>query len=237
MKLKERIFRNVVVNVLLVVMLAVVCAVGFSGEVRQVFNQNKLKAIYYGNTGNPNVSLMVNVYWGTEFLDDMLDIFKKNDVKVTFFVGGMWASENEEYLQKFILLGHEIGNHGYYHKEHSKLTRERNEEEIYITHKLVKSLAGIDMNLFAPPSGDFNDVTLEVADKLGYKTIMWTKDTIDWRDKDTNLIYNRATAKPNNGDLILMHPTKNTVEALSGIINFYKNKGFNLVTVSANLTA
>ena len=102
---------------------------------------------------------------------------------------------------------------------------------------MVKSLAGIDMNLFAPPSGDFNDVTLEVADKLGYKTIMWTKDTIDWRDKDTNLIYNRATAKPNNGDLILMHPTKNTVEALSGIINFYKNKGFNLVTVSANLTA
>ena len=225
------------VNVLLIVMLAVVCVVGFGGEVRQVFNQNKLKAIYFGNTGNPNVSLMVNVYWGTEFLDDMLEIFKKNDVKVTFFVGGMWANENEEYLQKFILQGHEIGNHGYYHKEHSKLTRERNREEIYITHTLVKSLAGIDMNLFAPPSGDFNDVTLEVANELGYKTIMWTKDTIDWRDKDTNLIYKRAIAKASNGDLILMHPTKNTVEALGGIIKFYKNKGFNLVTVSTNLTA
>ena len=237
MKIKEKIFRNVIANILLVVMLAVVCVVGFSGEVRQVFNQNKLKAIYVGNTGNPNVSLMVNVYWGTEFLDDMLTIFKKNDVKVTFFVGGMWANENEEYLQKFVTQGHEIGNHGYYHKEHSKLTRERNEEEIYITHKLVQSLSGFEMNLFAPPSGDYNDITLEVADKLGYKTIMWTKDTIDWRDKNTDLIYKRATAKPSNGDLILMHPTKNTVEALSAIIKFYKEKGFNLTTVSTNITA
>ncbi|MGN1227408.1 MAG: polysaccharide deacetylase family protein [Christensenellales bacterium] len=236
MSIKEKFFRNVVVNVLIVAMLCTVCFFGFNAEVKQVFNPNKLKAIYNGNTNNANVSLMVNVYWGTEFLDEMLDIFERTGTKVTFFVGGMWACENEEYLQKFVLLGHEIGNHGYYHKEHSKLSRERNEEEIYITHQLVKSLAGVEMNLFAPPSGDFNDLTLEVADKLGYKTIMWTKDTIDWRDKDTDLIYTRATAKASNGDLILMHPTKNTVEALPAIINFYKNKGFNLTTVTTNIT-
>ena len=236
MRISEKIFRKIIANALIIVVLFTIGFVGFHQEVRAVFNPSKYKAIYNGNINNPNVSLMINVYWGTEYLDDILNVLSKNNVKVTFFVGGMWACENEDYLQRFIIEGHEIGNHGYYHKEHSKLTRERNEEEIYITHKVVKSLAGIDMNLFAPPSGDFSDVTLEVADKLGYKTIMWTKDTIDWRDKDTNLIYTRATAKPNNGDLILMHPTKNTLEALQGIINFYKNKGFNLTTVSDNIS-
>lgn len=236
MNKKEKFFRKVIVNSLIICMLATICLVGFNGEVMQVFNESKFKALYSGNTSKPNVSLMINVYWGTEYLNDMLAILKKTQAKATFFVGGMWSNENEEFLQEFVQQGHEIGNHGYYHKEHSKLSRERNEEEIYITHKVVKSLVGIEMNLFAPPSGDYNDITLEVADKLGYKTIMWTKDTIDWRDKNTDLIYTRATAKPNNGDLILMHPTRNTVEALEGIINFYKNKGFNLTTVSTNIS-
>lgn len=235
MEVREKFFRNVVVNVLIIVMLLSVGFFSFSGEVKAVFNPVKIKAIYNGNTENPNISLMVNVYWGTEYLDDMLNIFQKTGTKVTFFVGGMWAIENEDYLKKFILYGHEIGNHGYYHKEHSKLTKERNEEEISITHRVVKSLVGVDMNLFAPPSGDYNDLTLEVAKNLGYKTIMWTKDTIDWRDKNTSLIYSRAVAKPKNGDLILMHPTKNTVEALNGIIKFYKDEGFNLTTVSTNI--
>ena len=34
---------------------------------------------------------MVNVYWGEEFLPDMLDTFDKYEVKTTFFVGGSWV--------------------------------------------------------------------------------------------------------------------------------------------------
>lgn len=233
---KEKFFNNVIANSLIVFMLIMVCAFGFRDQVSSVFSGDKLKAIYHGNLDNNNVSLMVNVYWGTEYLDSMLQIFHDTDTKVTFFVGGMWAAENEEMLKRFLDEGHEIGNHGYYHKDHDKISLERNEEEISITHQLVKSLTGYEMTLFAPPSGAYNDTTLNVADSLGYKTIMWTKDTIDWRDKDTDLIYKRAIAKPSNGDLILMHPTANTVEALSSIIKFYKDNNYNLVTVSQNLS-
>ena len=64
---------------------------------------------------------------------------------------------------------------------------------------------------------------------------MWSKDTIDWRDKDTNLIYSRATKNLSNGDLVLMHPTKNTVDALPKIIKFYLDAGFDVVPVSINI--
>jgi peptidoglycan/xylan/chitin deacetylase (PgdA/CDA1 family) len=37
------------------------------------------------------------------------------------------------------------------------------------------------------------------------------------------------------GDLILMHPTKNTAEALENIILWAKKQGFELVTVSKTL--
>lgn len=232
---KVKLFRNIFCNIAIIFILIIVTVVGVVNYDTTIVSQNGIKAIYRGNEYNNNISLMINVYWGTEYIDKMLEIFKENEVKVTFFVGGMWASENEEYLLKFIEQGHEIGNHGYYHKDHDKISKERNEEEIFITHKLVKALTGVDMNLFAPPSGAYNEVTLEVANELGYKTIMWSKDTIDWRDKNSELILNRAIAKPQNGDLILMHPTLSTIEALSSIINFYKNNKYNLVTVSQNI--
>ena len=64
---------------------------------------------------------------------------------------------------------------------------------------------------------------------------MWSKDTIDWCDKDENLIFERATKNSENGDLILMHPTEATVKALPRIINNLVEKGFKLTTVSENI--
>ncbi|MBP3389804.1 MAG: polysaccharide deacetylase, partial [Clostridia bacterium] len=103
------------------------------------------------------------------------------------------------------------------------------------THQIVKSLSGVEMTLFAPPSGAYNDATLSVATSLGYKTIMWTLDTIDWRDQDKNLILSRATKNVKGGDLILMHPTAKTLEALPDIIDTLKAKGLEIAPVSETL--
>ena len=91
------------------------------------------------------------------------------------------------------------------------------------------------MTLFAPPSGDFNKTTLQVATDLNYKTIMWSKDTIDWRDKDDELIFTRATKSVSGGDLILMHPTKHTLSALPKILDYYLNNGLIVSTVTNTL--
>lgn len=232
---KEKVFVNVISNVCIVFVLVSVLLFAFNSEVAQVFSTSKIKAVYRGNQSNANIALMINVYWGTEYLDDMLDTLQKNQVKVTFFVGGMWASENQEYLQKFVEQGHEIGNHGYLHKDHTKLSLQRNEEEIYLNHQLVKQICGVQMTLFAPPSGAYDDQTLEIANKLGYTTIMWSKDTIDWRDEDQDLVYKRATNSAQNGDLVLMHPTSHTAKALPYIIKDLKAKNFNLTTVSQTI--
>ncbi|MCK9575933.1 MAG: polysaccharide deacetylase family protein, partial [Clostridia bacterium] len=160
---------------------------------------------------------------------------KKNNVTATFFVGGSWANSNTNTVKSIYEQGFEIGNHGYWHKDHKKLSVDRNQEEIYITHQLIKELTNYSMTLFAPPSGSYSGVTLDVATNLGYTTIMWSKDTIDWRDKNQELVYNRATKNPKNGDLILMHPTAHTLSALDSIIKFYLAKNFNIVSVSQNI--
>lgn len=227
--------RKQVVNICIAIMLTLVGGVAILAGVNSV-QTTAVSGVYYnGDKTNKNISLMVNVYWGTEYIDSMLDIFENNNVKTTFFIGGTWAIANEEKLNKIVEKGHELGNHGYHHKDHDKISEEENLNQIKNTHKIVKELTGVDMNLFAPPSGAYNKTTVACATSLGYRTIMWTRDTIDWRDHDANLIYNRAVKKPNGGDLILMHPTQSTVEALPRIIENLKSQGFNLTTVSENI--
>lgn len=228
--------RNIIANFVIVIMLITVFAFSYAGGALQAFNTNNLgEVIYHGNKNSNKISLMINIYWGDEFIAPILDILKDNNVKCTFFVGGVWANKNQETLNKIIAEGHELGNHGYYHKDHDKLSTDGNYNEINQNHQIIKQLTGVSMNLFAPPSGAFNQTTLTVAESLGYKTIMWTRDTIDWRDQNSTLIYNRAIKNACGGDLILMHPTNCTVEALPLIIKHLQNQGFLITTVSETL--
>lgn len=224
---KIQIITNSIIAIVLISLIVV--AIPFSTQVKTSVNPN---VIYNGDTSKNNVSFMVNVYWGTEYIEAMLDVFDLYNVKTTFFVGGSWFAKNVEMAQEIYKRGHEIGNHGYNHKDHDKISEQQNYDEIHKTHLLVSANLGIEMDLFAPPSGAFNDTTIDIATNLGYKTIMWTHDTIDWRDKDTDLIIKRATKNLSNGDLILMHPTKNTLDALSSILAYAENNGFNPTTVS-----
>ena len=162
----------------------------------------------------------------------ILKTLENHNVKTTFFVGGSWVSKFPEDFLTIFQAGHEIGNHGFFHRSHDKLSYKDNEKEIINTHKLVKEYTGIGMNLFAPPSGAYKLDTIKVATDNGYKFIMWTRDTIDWRDKDADLIYKRAIKNMTGGDLILMHPTSGTATALDRILKFCEANSFCVVPVS-----
>lgn len=229
-------FRHVYSNIFICISFVVLIGLTFLSGSASVFSStNKLVPIYCGDKNSNNVTLMINVYWGTEYLDKMLTTLKKLDVQTTFFVGGIWAQKENGMLNRIKEDGHEIANHGYFHKNHDKISAERNREEISMTEQVIEKTCGVKTKLFMPPSGAFNQTTLKVASELGYKTIMWSKDTIDWRDKNPTLIYNRATQNITGGDLILMHPTLATSEVLEDIIVSLKRGGWNLVTVSKNL--
>lgn len=230
---KEKLFRNVFANVTIALVILGIALTAFAFDRAQVIDGNG-EPIYSGKS-DKYVSLMVNVYWGNECIQPMLDIFEQYNVKTTFFVGGVWANSNEELLKTISEAGHEIGNHGYNHRDHEHISAKSNYDEIHTTHELVKSIIDKDMNLFAPPSGAFSNDTLIQAAALGYQTVMWTRDTVDWRDKDADLIYSRAVKNVKGGDLILMHPTACTVEALERIITQIFAMGLTPSTVTNTL--
>lgn len=224
-------------NFVIVLMLVSVSLCAFCGVQFVKTTSANQRVFFCGDQTSNKVTLMVNVYWGTEYIEPMLEIFEKYDITTTFFVGGVWAVKESEMLKKIYQAGHEIANHGYNHKEHKKLSMQNNLQEIENTHNVVKSILGIDMSLFAPPSGSYNQTTIDAVESLGYKTIMWTegRDTIDWRDKDSEVIYRRAIKNCKGGDFVLMHPTEATKNALEKIIVKLKQDGFELCSISQNL--
>ena len=224
MKISENVFRKYITNIVICLLIVAVFGLTYIGGVTNVFGNSTYEVYYNGNKNKNYVSLMFNVYQNGEIVEEILKVLNENDVKATFFVGGSWAVKNSECLTKIFESGNEIGNHGYWHKDHKILSVEKNYSEMSLTHKVVKEITGYEITVFAPPSGSYGQNTLKVAQNMGYKTVMWTLDTIDWRDQDENLIYQRATKKPNCGNLILMHPKQHTLEILPKIIDFYLQK-------------
>lgn len=222
---------RIIANIIIVFMFISLIGISFSNASSLTASADA-RVIYSGDSSKNNVCFMINVYQGEDYVRDILDILDVYNVKTTFFIGGSWAVKNIDLIKEIYTRGHEIGNHGFYHKDQDNLDFEGNVQEISLCHKVISENIGIEMTLFAPPSGAYNVTTVDAAASLNYKTVMWTHDTIDWRDQDSDLIYKRATRDLSNGDLILMHPTEMTVNALTKIISFAINSGFNPTTVS-----
>lgn len=224
-------FRTVAAN--LVIVIAVACvAVVAAGEGTAAVGVSGNGAYYNGSREGQGVALMINVYEGAEIVESMLETLKTANAKATFFLGGMWVEKNRETVKKIAEGGHEIGNHGYFHKDSDKITEERLKEEITNTNTAIAAVTGSVPTLFAPPSGAVNKNVVNVARNLGMTTVMWSKDTIDWKYKDENETFNRATKNLAAGDFILMHPKAHTLEALPKILDFIGKNGLSAVTVS-----
>lgn len=219
------------------ILLTIVFIILLIGLINSLFNkadETFNRDIFYKGTKDEKVlAFACNVDWGNEYIIPMLDILKENNIKISFFVTGRWAEENEELLKKIYDNGHEIGNHGYSHRDYDKLNYENNKEEIEKAHNIIKESLGIDCKYFAPPSGAYNDNTVKAATDLDYDIIMWSVDTIDWREDSTrDVIIERVTSKAHNSAIVLMHPTEETLNALPILIEKLMIDGYNIDTIN-----
>jgi peptidoglycan/xylan/chitin deacetylase (PgdA/CDA1 family) len=203
-------------------------------------NEGHVFSVAARYTGNPvykateeeaAAALLCNVVWGTEYVGPMLDILDRYDAKATFFLGGEWAEQNPDLVRRMVEEGHQIANHGYAHKHHAGMSLDQNREEIQKAEAAIEEITGIKTDLFAPPYGEFDKNTLQVAAGMGYTTVMWSVDTIDWRGDGVDAILKRVLDKAGPGDFILMHPTEDTIKALPIIIERLSEQNIRFATV------
>lgn len=188
--------------------------------------------IYRGNPQKTMVALLINVAWGNEYIPEILKTLNDLQSKVTFFFDGSWVKKNPDLAMLIKEGGHEIGNHAYSHPDLKQRSKADTIVELKKTNDVIKETLGIKPKWFAPPSGSFNQITIQVADQFDMKTILWTVDTVDWKKPSTSEMVSRVVSKVGNGSMVLMHPTKPVAEGLENMIMEIKAKGYELGTVS-----
>lgn len=140
--------------------------------------QSKKLPIYSVDSQEKVVALSFDAAWGNEDTAEILSILEKNQVKATFFMTGGWVDKFPDDVKAIAAAGHTLGNHSQNHKNMSELSAEKCKEELMSVHNKVKELTGIEMELFRPPYGDYDDLVVDVAYEIGYYPIQWNVDTL-----------------------------------------------------------
>ena len=191
--------------------------------------------IYCVQTEEPKIALTFDAAWGNDDTKKIMEILKKHNVKVTFFMTGGWVEAYPDDVKMILAEGHDLGNHSQNHKNMSQISDSEKENELMSVHDKVKELTGYDMFLFRPPYGDYDSKLIHVARKCNYYAIQWDVDSLDWKDYGVESIIKTVTQNEHlgNGSIILCHNgAKYTVEALDTLITTLKEAGYQFVPLS-----
>lgn len=191
--------------------------------------------IYCVETDKKQVALTFDAAWGNGDTARILEILKKNDIQVTFFMTGGWVEKYPDDVKAILNAGHDLGNHSENHKNMTQLSDEQCQEEIKKVHTRVQELTGYEMELFRPPYGDYDNHVISNAGKCGYYSIQWDVDSLDWKDYGVDSILKNVLQNEHlgNGSIILCHNgAKYTADALERLITGLKKQGYEIVPVS-----
>jgi polysaccharide deacetylase family sporulation protein PdaB len=193
-------------------------------------------AIYSVNTDKKQVALTFDISWGEERTGPILDVLEQKGLKkATFFLSSPWAETHPDLVKRIVDMGFEIGSHGHRHDNYSTYNEQQIRTQISKADHILAETTGKKPKLIRFPNGDFDKRVLRIADQMGYKTIQWDTDSLDWMNPGTDKIIQRVVKKAHPGDIILMHASdscKQTHEALPFIIDKLREKGYEFVTVS-----
>lgn len=216
--------------------LIITAAVGVSKTVTVTNTVNGRELpIYSVETEEKKVALSFDAAWGNEDTQQILDILKEYDIHVTFFMTGGWVEKYPDDVKKIKDAGHDLGNHSENHKNMSQLSDEECQQEVLKVHEKVRELTGVEMKLFRPPYGDYDDEVIKNVAACGYYAIQWNVDSLDWKNYGVDSIVQTVTEHKDlkNGSIILMHNgAKYTAEALPKVIEGLQAKGYEIVPVS-----
>lgn len=165
------------------------------------------------------------------YTDRLLDGLKERGAKATFLLCGYRVKEYPAQTQRIVDEGHEVGNHGYSHKNMQELGRRRIAQEILDTEALLPE--GCQVRFLRPPGGCCSDGVRQVAEARNLAILNWSVDPKDWAVQNPAAIEQAVVKHVSDGDVILLHDmSDSSVTAALHIIDQLAAQGYQFVTAS-----
>jgi peptidoglycan/xylan/chitin deacetylase (PgdA/CDA1 family) len=172
----------------------------------------------------------------SEYTSRILDVLQQYGGRLTFFVMGEFVEPHKSKVLRALHMGCDIISHAWTHHDYTKLSKRAIRKQLFDTIAVIADVTGTVTPLFRPTYGYVNEKLEKVATKLGLAMVNWSLDTMDWRNKDADIIYSTIMNEVKSGDIILCHDVyDSTAEAMSRVIPELIEQGYQLVTVTEML--
>ncbi len=213
-----------------------------TGEVTYVWDRyqstldllDKYGGIYRGDTSSKVCYLTFDCGYEYGYTTDILDTLKEKQAPGIFFITGHYVKSSPEIIKRMLDEGHMVGNHTVNHVNLTQVTAD----------EMVSELEGLEdlfyeqfpdaqpMLFMRPPSGGCNEWVLKLADKMGYRTVLWSFAYYDF-DTENQLEPEDALAKLKGGlhpgCVYLFHTESSTNAAVLGdFIDWVREQGYEI---------
>jgi peptidoglycan/xylan/chitin deacetylase (PgdA/CDA1 family) len=195
--------------------------------------------ILRGPADVPKISLVINAGSGYPPATELLEVLAEKGVKTTFFLMGWWAERNPDLVRRIQAEGHEIASHGYQVFDLTLVSDAEVTEDLERADAVIAGITGQSTRPLWSPSAGYRDARVRgVAARLGYRPILWTQDSGDWRENATaDGVFRQAMTGAVNGSIIVLHldsPQSRaaTAATLGRLLDALRERGLEPVTIT-----
>lgn len=159
----------------------------------------------------------------------IIDALTAAHAKATFYMVGNRMRNFSASIEKMLQAGMEVGNHTYDHKSLTSLSDEQVKEQITKTNAIFYEMTGKNLTSLRPSYGNVNR---RVRLQVGMPVILWSVDTLDWKTRNADKIYENIVENAKDGDIVLMHSLyEATVQAVEKVLPELYKMNFQVVGV------
>ena len=202
------------------------------GNVSQKIDLSKYDAYYVDpKCTEKKIYLTFDCGYENGFTPKILDVLKRQKVVAAFFVTKPFIREEAKLVKRMKKEGHIVGNHTVHHKSMPTLSDRDNKQEIIDCAQYCKEATGYDMDPFIrPPMGEYNERTLALTKKMGYRTIFWSMAYVDFKvdqQPGRDYVIEHFQKYTHKGAIPLIHNiSRSNAEALETVIINLKKEGY-----------
>lgn len=209
-------------------------------RLRQLLKPALLRAVpmryvvWHGCGGMKRIALTFDDGPHPRFTPRIAAALREAGALATFFVVGAHVEKQKDLLAELVAAGHEVGNHTHSHAHLGRAGCRRGIEELVRTDRLLRRLDPRYTGIFRPPWGQLGLAGALYAVRYGRRAVMWTLDSRDHLLDGVRPLQERLEASALSGGSILLFHDDNefTADALPGIIDSLRRRGFQFTTVS-----
>jgi peptidoglycan/xylan/chitin deacetylase (PgdA/CDA1 family) len=170
----------------------------------------------------------------------ILDVLRREGVHATFFVLGRHADRWPALVKRMADEGHQIGNHGYFHRKLHRRTPGYVRDDLTRGAAAIERASGVRPRVFRAPHGFRNPWVTPIARSLGERTIGWSLGVWDSARPGADEIVKRTLDGMRAGSILLLHDgdgynadgdRTQTAAALPGIIAGLRERGFHFAVL------